>query len=163
MCEVPAGPFMMGCNNTVDDECFSSESPYHNVNVAVFKIDRYEVTASEYLACVTASGCSAADTGSACNYQVGGKEGHPINCVDWNRAKAYCTWAGKRLPTEAEWEKAARGADGRKYPWGNDALDCDRAVHSVSPCSNLGTALVGSKPLGVSPHGAEDIPPPCTL
>ena len=157
MCDVPAGPFMMGCNSAVDTECASSEYPYHSVTVPGFKIDKYEVTASEYKACVTASGCTAANTDSGCNYNVSGKESHPINCVDWAQAKAYCTWAGKRLPTEAEWEKAARGTDGRKYPWGNDALDCDHAVHSANGCSNSSTAPVGSKPAGVSPYGAEDM------
>ncbi|MBI5528088.1 MAG: formylglycine-generating enzyme family protein [Deltaproteobacteria bacterium] len=157
MCDVPAGAFMMGCNVAVDTECYSDEKPYHSVTVPWFKIDKYEVTAAEYKACVTASGCTAAKTESGCNYNVAGKESHPINCVDWNQAKAYCTWVGKKLPTEAEWEKAARGTDGRKYPWGNDVLDCNRAVHPVSPCSNSGTATVDSKPTGASPYGAMDM------
>jgi formylglycine-generating enzyme required for sulfatase activity len=157
MCDVAAGAFQMGCNSAVDTECFGGESPYHSVTVPAFKVDKYEVTAAEYKACVDASGCTAANTTGGCNYNVGGKESHPIDCVDWNQAKAYCEWAGKRLPTEAEWEKAARGTDGRKYPWGNDALDCNRAVHSVSPCNNSGTVPVGSKPAGVSPYGAEDM------
>lgn len=157
MCDVPASAFMMGCNSAVDTGCSSNEIPYHNVTVPAFKIDKYEVTASEYKACVTASGCTAGNTGNDCNYNKSGKENHPINCVDWTQAKAYCTWAGKRLPTEAEWEKAARGTDGRKYPWGNDALDCNRAVHSASPCYSPGTAVVGSKPTGASPYGAMDM------
>jgi len=158
MCDVPAGVFEMGCNSAVDSECYqSTEDPYHSVTVPAFKIDQYEVMVSEYEVCVADSGCTAANTGSRCNYNVGGKENHPINCVDWNQAKAYCAWAGKKLPTEAEWEKAARGTDRRKYPWGSDALDCNRAVHSVSPCSNSGTAAVGSKPSGASPYGAMDM------
>jgi formylglycine-generating enzyme required for sulfatase activity len=158
MCNVPAGPFMMGCNSAVDNECNqTAENPYHSVNVPAFQIDRYEVTADQYKACVEGGGCSAANSGTGCNYYAVGKENHPINCVDWNQAKAFCLWAGKRLSSEAEWEKTARGTDGRKYPWGNDALDCDRAVHAVSPCSNSGTAMVGSKPTGVSPFGAMDM------
>lgn len=158
MCLVPAGPFWMGCNSAVDKECSDAEKPYHEVTVPAFSIDKYEVTASEYQTCVNAGGCSGAATSPIeCNYSAPEKENHPINCVDWYQAKAYCTWAGKRLPAEAEWEKAARGTDGRKHPWGNDPLDCNRAVHSVSPCSNSRTAEVGSKPTGVSPYGAMDM------
>lgn len=154
---IPSGPFMMGCNEAVDKECKRDEKPYHSVDVPTFKIDKYEVTAAEYGSCVAATGCTAASTADGCNYDVMGRENHPINCVDWKQAKAYCAWAGKKLPTEAEWEKAARGTDGRKYPWGNDALDCNRAVHSAKGCSNMDTAVVGSKPLGASPYGALDM------
>jgi formylglycine-generating enzyme required for sulfatase activity len=157
MCSIPAGPFMMGCNKAVDTGCFTMEGPYHRVTVSAFKIDKYEVTAEDYKACVTAGGCTPTNTGSAYNYDRLGGENHPINGVDWNQAKAYCAWAGKRLPTEAEWEKAARGTDGRRYPWGNNSLDCDHAVMSTKVCSNTGTAPVGSKSLGASPYGALDM------
>jgi formylglycine-generating enzyme required for sulfatase activity len=158
MCQVPAGSFCMGCNEAVDSQCWDWEKPYHEINLDAFEIDKYEVTAKEYQACADAGGCTAADTEyGACTYNVSGKESHPINCVDWDQANAYCAWAGKRLPTEAEWEKAARGTDGRMYPWGNDSLDCEHAVHSASGCSNSSTAPVGSKPKGVSPYGAEDM------
>lgn len=157
MCNVPAGPFQMGCNSVVDTECGNKEYPYHSVSVPAFKIDKREVTASEYRACFDAGGCTAADIGGVCNFNAPGKESHPINCVDWNQAWAYCTWAEKKLPTEAEWEKAARGTDGRRYPWGSTGLDCDHAVDSVTPCSNTGTAPVGGKPAGASPYGAEDM------
>ncbi|MBI5526599.1 MAG: formylglycine-generating enzyme family protein [Deltaproteobacteria bacterium] len=159
MCDVPAGPVWIGCNYTVDTECRSEEYPYHQVTVPAFKIDRNDVTAAEYEACVVESACIAAD-GSldyVCNYGRRGREAHPINCVDWSQAEDCCTWAGKRLPTEAEWEMAARGTDGRKYPWGNDSLDCDHAVMSAGLCSNSGTSPVGSKPLGASPYGALDL------
>ena len=97
------------------------------------------------------------ETDGACNYGTSGRENHPINCLDWDQARAYCAWAGKRLPTEAEWEKAARGTDGRKYPWGNTGLDCNRVIYPVCPSGNWGTAPVGSKPLGVSPYGTLDM------
>jgi formylglycine-generating enzyme required for sulfatase activity len=159
MCDVPAGVFHMGCNSAVDSECQSNENPYHDVTTGAYKIDKYEVTVSQYAACNAASPstCTAPKTGSGYNWGVSGRENHPINGVDWNQSKAYCAWAGKRLPSEAEWEKAARGPDGLKYPWGNTGLDCDHAVMSVSPCSNSNTAQVGSKPLGVSPYGAMDM------
>jgi len=79
----------MGCNTAVDTECQSNENPYHAVDVPAFRIDKFEVTASEYKACVTAGGCTAGNTGSGCNYNVSGKESHPINCVDWTQAGAY--------------------------------------------------------------------------
>jgi len=152
MCLVPAGPFLMGCNIAVDTECNQSwETPYHMVTVPTFRIDEYAVMASEYEACVTASACTATYADSGCNYDVSGRENHPINCVTWDQAKSYCAWTGKRLPTEAEWEKAARGTDGRKYPWGNTGLDCDHAVQNATGCNNASTAPVGSKPLGISP------------
>ncbi|MBI5528278.1 MAG: SUMF1/EgtB/PvdO family nonheme iron enzyme [Deltaproteobacteria bacterium] len=152
MCPVPAGPFMMGCNASVDDECGAEENPYHEATVPDFMLDAFPVTASEYRACVLSGGCPAARTGESCNYGLSEKGEHPINCLDWDRARGYCIWVGKRLPTEAEWEKAARGTDGRKYPWGNDSLDCDHAVMSVAPCNRSGTAPVGSKPAGASPY-----------
>lgn len=157
MCLVPAGPFMMGCNADVDSECMDSEKPYHEVATPTFKIDKNDVTVSEYQRCVEEGGCTAAGTGTRCNFNTPGKENHPINCVDWDQTRYYCAWTGKRLPSEAEWEKAARGTDGRKYPWGNAPLDCDRAVHSADGCSNSSTAPVGSKPAGASPYGAEDM------
>lgn len=157
MCDVPTGKFMMGCNSVADTKCFSNENPYREVTVPSFKIDKYEVTAGEYKACVDAGGCTAALATNGCTYGMLGKESHPINCVNWDMAKEYCTWAGKRLPTEAEWEKAARGTDGRKYPWGNNGQDCDQTAKSESPRSNTGTAPVGSKPLGGGPYGSKDM------
>jgi formylglycine-generating enzyme required for sulfatase activity len=148
---------MMGCNSLEDTECYPDEKPYHSVSVPAFMIDKYAVTTGEYRRCMDAGVCTAPHSGSSCNHGVPDGDRHPINCVDWSQAKAYCAWAGKRLPTEAEWEKAARGTDGRKYPWGNDSLDCDHAVWNYSKCGNLGTAPVGSKPAGSSPYGAEDM------
>jgi len=154
---VPAGPFWMGCNVAVDTECQSNENPYHSVPAPAFRIDKYEVTTDEYQGCVDSGGCTAVATGYGCNYGVAGKGSDPINCLNWTQAKVYCAWAGKRLPSEAEWGKAARWTAGWKYPWGDTGPDCDHAVDSVSPCSNSGTAAVGSKPAGASPYGALDM------
>jgi iron(II)-dependent oxidoreductase len=91
---------------------------------------------------------------------------HPVNCVDFNQAKTFCEWQGKRLPTEAEWEKAARGTDGRIFPWGNELADCTKAVMNDQPfvegvmgpgCGSGTTQPVGSKPAGASPYGVLDM------
>jgi formylglycine-generating enzyme required for sulfatase activity len=157
MVTVPAGSFQMGCNSAVDSQCYSMESPYHPVNLSAFTIDKYEVTVGEYKMCVDSGSCMAAGPSAGCNYGVLGRDRSPVNCISWPMADIYCKWAGKRLPTEAEWEKAARGTDGRKYPWGNTEPGCDHAVMNVGSCFNSGTQPAGSKPLGVSPYGAEDM------
>jgi formylglycine-generating enzyme required for sulfatase activity len=117
---IPAGSFMMGCSPS-DSECEEDEKPDHKVYLDGSYIDKYEVTAGEFQNCVDAGKCSSNNysTGGNCTYGVSGKENHPINCVTWYGAQEYCEWAGKRLPTEAEWEKAARGGTDTKYPWGN--------------------------------------------
>lgn len=170
-CVVPAGSFMMGCNEALDSECNDSEFPYHEVTLLQFKIDKYEVTAAQYQACVDNGACNNDNESepqykdysdsSYCNMGKSGRDNYPMNCVSWFGAKAYCEWAGKRLPTEAEWEKAARGPDGRVYPWGNETATCDYAVttdeSNVYGCGTDSTLPVGSKPLGASPYGALDM------
>ena len=146
----------MGCNDVVDNQCNIDEWPYHSVYLDAYYIDKYEVTVYQYQNCVNAGKCGNPETGGSCNWNVSGRGNHPINCVDWNEATAYCQWAGKRLPTEAEWEKAARGTDGRVYPWGNE-WDCSKSCNSVSPCSNSSTCAVGSYPDGKSSYGVMDM------
>lgn len=151
MVAIPAGDFMMGSADGL-----AAEKPVHRVHVNGFSMDVTEVTVSAYQACVSAGGCTPAATDSKlCNGGKSEKGNHPINCVTWDQATAYCGWAKKRLPTEEEWEYAARGKDGRKYPWGNDApgdqLCWDRWL------SGAGTCVVGSYPAGRSPFGLQDM------
>ncbi|MBI5525242.1 MAG: formylglycine-generating enzyme family protein [Deltaproteobacteria bacterium] len=158
MCWVTSGDFWMGCNGAADNECEGDENPYHQVTVPALRLDKYEVTVAEYDLCYDAGKCTAPGTpGPGCNWWNSGRNDHPVNCASWEQARTYCEWAGKRLPSEAEWEKAARGTDGRKYPWGNGSLDCTRAVHSANGCASTGTAPVGSKPAGAGPYGNADM------
>ncbi|HSA33154.1 MAG TPA: SUMF1/EgtB/PvdO family nonheme iron enzyme [bacterium] len=172
MVEIPAGEFQMGCNAVVDTNCYKDELPYHAVTLSTYKIGKYEVTVGEYQKCISSGACNnngendhyyTNSYNSNCNLGVTGKENHPMQCVTWYGAKAFCEWVGGRLPTEAEWEKAARGTDGRKYPWGNEpAASCDYAViydknAGGSGCGTAGTMSVGSKPNGVSAYGAYDM------
>ncbi len=187
---VPAGEFWMGCNEQVDQACQADEKPGRKVWLAAFRIDRNEVTVAQFRACVEAGACSAEGVTVqrmggrpltahdwACNWSQPRREAHPINCVAWEQARAYCAWAGKRLPTEAEWEKAARGsADRRRFPWGDQGLD-ESAVRRANVVDQWaldrfpkdlakeqrysdgyeGTSPVGSFPEGASPCGALDM------
>jgi formylglycine-generating enzyme required for sulfatase activity len=146
MVEIPAGDFQMGA-----DDLFLTK-PVHQAHADTFDMDATEVTVAQYAGCVAAGACAAAKTGLPCNSGQRDRSNHPINCVDFNRALAYCQWAGKRLPTEREWEWAARGADGRKYPWGNEP-PAGRACWNHT----AGTCPVGSYPSGDSPFGLHDM------
>jgi len=146
MVYVPAGEFIMG-----SDKGDSDERPVHTVYLDVFYIDKTEVTNAQYRQCVEAGTCDTPV--KTIYYDHADYAQHPVVYVSWDDADTYCRWAGKRLPTEAEWEKAARGTDGRTYPWG-EGLDCDHAQYSE--CDG-GTVPVGSKPEGVSPYGALDM------
>ncbi len=161
---VPAGNFSMG-SSTSD---YPDEKPMHTVYLSAYWINRTAVTVNAYAACVAAGGCTVPN-GSypggflQCNWGAPGRGNHPINCVDWSKSKAYCAWAGMRLPTEAEWEKAARGTDARTYPWGEETPTCEYAVfNDVYPDEPVGCGTgtmwpVGSKPAGASPYGALDM------
>jgi formylglycine-generating enzyme required for sulfatase activity/serine/threonine protein kinase len=187
MVAVPAGTFQMGSPGDIGD---ADEHPPHPVTLSAYCIDRTEVTVAAYAACVAAGACrappltvhwssySAEDVkrySRWCNRTD--HPDHPINCVDWEQAAAYCAWNGRRLPTEAEWEYAACGNDGRMYPWGNDAPAANRLDLCGTECAAMArrdlqddwkalydgddgwetTAPVGHYPEGVSPFGALDM------
>jgi formylglycine-generating enzyme required for sulfatase activity len=139
MASIPGGTFIMG------EGGFLSTDP-HSVTVAAFSLDVNLVTAGAYAACVQAGKCRAAATQGPCNTGKSGREKHPINCVDWQQATAYCAFAGKRLPTEEEWEYAGRGgAKATTYSWGNEEPK-DQLCWSRS--NEKGTCEVGSFPAG---------------
>jgi formylglycine-generating enzyme required for sulfatase activity len=191
MVHVPAGSFEMG---SPDGTGRPNERPQHTVTLSAFCIDRTEVTVAAYAACVAKGTCAPAPTTTHdlrdavkyaqydqfCNGDRSDRQDHPINCIDWNQAKAYCVGVGKRLPTEAEWEYAARGKDQPTYPWGDDPpqprrlnacgtecvamaarLQLDPAFHWTSLFDGddgwESTAPVGSYPDGASTFGVLDM------
>jgi len=153
---VPAGPFVQGSNRGDDDE-----RPARTRTLPAFAIDRTEVTRAAYAACVAAHRCKPIPR------ELAGPPGAdgtlPITNVSWFDARDFCAFAGGRLPTEAEWEKAARGTDGREFPWGSDA-SCDRAnwgnFEGEGPCAGSAPGFpvaVGRYADGASPYGALDL------
>ena len=155
MVYVPAGDFLMGSPDGVGDE---DEHPQHTVYLDAFWIDRTEVTNAMYAECVAEGVCTEpADFSSYTRSSYYGNStyaDYPVVYVDWFQAKAYCEWAGRSLPTEAQWEKAARGVDGETYPWGNSSSDSTLANYD-SIIND--TTAVGNYTAGASPYGALDM------
>jgi formylglycine-generating enzyme required for sulfatase activity len=147
---VKGGPAWRG-----HDEGEARHTPRHRVEVGTFDLDAHEVTVARYQACVQEKRCKPpAKVGERCNWGRAGREQHPINCVSWAQARNFCLAQGGRLPTEAEWEKAARGESGQAYPWGEAAPAPSLAVYGQK---ERGTEAVGERPAGVSPFGAQDM------
>jgi formylglycine-generating enzyme required for sulfatase activity len=162
---IPEGSFLMGSRQSdgrIGFEIGIDELPQQEVALQGFYIDRYEVTVAQYKKFLDATGRKPpTDPRFPEIYPWGrGEEppkelmNHPVIYVTWSDANAYCRWVGKRLPTEAEWEKAARGTDGRFWPWGNK-FDSKKA--NVREYGARGTLEVGSFPDGVSPYGVYDM------
>ena len=167
MVEVPAGAFVMGRDDGPEDE-----RPAHRVELGRFVIDRLPVTHADFALFLHANGLHGErdgrryrryddDDADARIHRVDGRwradaglERHPVSEVPWAGARDYCAWVGKRLPTEAEWEKAARGTDARRYPWGNAAPESSRAKFNAGW---MQTAPADAYPAGASPYGALDM------
>jgi formylglycine-generating enzyme required for sulfatase activity len=174
------------------DQDLDKSKPVHKVTLSPYCIDRTEVTVAAYRACVQAGACPPASVtvdwkgmkpedktkwSQFCTWDKRGYDQHPINCVDWTQATTYCEWIGGRLPSEAEWEYAARGNDGRNYPWGNQPPDATRLNACGGECAAMAqqqldtkwtpmyagddgwpaTAPVGSYPKGASPFAVLDL------
>jgi len=147
---IPAGAFVAG-----DDE----NSPRREIFVDAFYLDRYEVTVGRYASFLKATGnVRPPDEWETVDLKNGGDL--PVVGVGWQDADSYCRWVGRRLPTEAEWERAARGTDERKFPWGNEAPTSEHARFAQTSRSAVyqdGVARVGSRPKGASPFGIQDM------
>jgi formylglycine-generating enzyme required for sulfatase activity len=168
---VPAGEFGMGsseaqyfaavrlCINAGGKIDYCStwemlEKPLHTVYLDAFWIDQTEVTNAKYARCVNAGACQPPGKTNSQNHKLYYGEDqfadYPVIWVDWNQADAYCKWAGRQLPTEAQWEKAARDTDSRTYPWGEE-IDCQKANYNacVGDTTRVGSYLTGASPYGV--------------
>jgi formylglycine-generating enzyme required for sulfatase activity len=161
MLPVPGGPFTMGADTGGEED----EHPAHTVTLAAFLLDRTEVTNATYAECVAGGGCRKSDAHIAIEMNAGEDEEfarprQPVVGVSWDDARAYCAWRGRRLPREAEFEKAVRDTDDRHYAWGNELPTRERTVfgRALGSGPRHGTTDdVGSHPSGRGPYGHDDL------
>jgi formylglycine-generating enzyme required for sulfatase activity len=145
---VPAGPFTMGADTGGEED----EHPAHTVTLPPFALDRTEVTNAQWNQCVEAGICRPKSEAVRAAHPDFDGPNQPVSGVSWEDAQAYCGWRGKRLPREAEFEKAARDSDGRRYAWGNDPPSHDKTVFSSGRPQDVGT-----HPAGRGPYGHDDL------
>ena len=189
MVKIPAGEATIGCSRRLQGDCNADEGPRRVIRMDVYRIDRTEVTVDDYRRCVQDGACTTEGLrretrngrvlqriSKMCNWAVHGRARHPMNCVSWAQASAYCAWAGKRLPSDVEWEKAARGRSGLVYPWGPEPYDRRQRANIADEAARARfsipeedyaqgyhdgfetTAPVGSySPAGDSPYGVQDM------
>ena len=170
--KIPGGAFAMGSNESVvgTETPDSTNRPKHHVQIRTFRIAKTLVTFQQYIKCVTGGFCTPPHTSDGSCVTSDGKnlssaflgDDQPVVCVDWEQANSFCAWVGGRLPTEAEWEYAARGAGkGLDYPWGDEDATCSRAVlgdvRLGAGCGNPWTQPVCSKPAGNTKQGLCDM------
>lgn len=174
---IPAGPFRRGCDDDLDGRCKQPDggaeycanaeiaTPSYEVTLPAYWIDVTEVWVGTYSWCVEDGPCVPPPPieGAACNWGAEVREEHPVNCVTHADAQTFCEWAGKRLCSEAEWEKAARGEDGRPFPWGGAApaegplANCQEEEPGACRDGTAGTTPVGAFPAGESAHQLVDM------
>jgi formylglycine-generating enzyme required for sulfatase activity len=146
MIAIPETSFVMGCEVDEDSGCEETDGPPHTVTLSAFEIDATEVTQLDYWFCVADAACSEPAV-----FDPAGQPMVPAAYISWDAATTFCEWAGKRLPTEAEWELAARGAGSATYPWGEDPPDCERAHFAT--CAPARPVPVDDRPGDTSAFG----------
>ena len=151
MVVIPAGEFWMGAEDGLQDA-----RPLHRVHLTSYWFDKYEVTNARYRQCVEGGACTPPK--DRLTFEDLQRAQHPVTNITWNQARSFCQWQGKRLPTEAEWEKAARGTDGRRYPWGNNEEVVKRHMRKGELAAGTsGVEPVGRQAATASPYGVFDL------